>query len=193
MQIKTRNRVMRNMIGESRWQSGNNKGFFDRNAACPTMATKTVVLGIGNTLLGDEGAGVHALRALRARATDLADVEYLDGGTLSFTLAAPIGEAEHLIVIDAAQLNAAPGTIRMFEDDEMDRFLGSRRKASVHEVGLIDLMAMARLAGSFPQRRALIGIQPEYLDWAEAPTSAVAAAIPQACDLALETLQRWRA
>jgi len=157
------------------------------------MTTRTVVLGIGNTLLGDEGAGVHALRALQARAAHLPDVEYLDGGTLSFTLAAPIGEAEQLIVIDAAQFDAVPGTIRMFEGDDMDRFLGSRRKASVHEVGLIDLMVMARLAGRFPQRRVLIGIQPEYLDWAEAPTPAVAAAIPQVCDLALETLQRWRA
>jgi hydrogenase maturation protease len=157
------------------------------------MTTKTVVLGIGNTLLGDEGAGVHALRALETRAGDLADVEYLDGGTLSFTLAAAIEEADQLIVLDAAQLNAVPGTVQLFEDDAMDRFLGNRRKASVHEVGLIDLMVMARLAGRFPERRALIGIQPEYLDWAEAPTAAVAAAIPQVCDLALDVLERWRA
>lgn len=155
------------------------------------MRKKTVVLGIGNTLLGDEGAGVHALRALEARTVDLPDVEYLDGGTLSFTLAAAIEEADQLIVFDAAQLNAAPGTVQLFEDDAMDRFLGSRRKASVHEVGLIDLMVMARLAGRFPERRALIGIQPQYLDWADAPTPAVAAAIPQACDLALEVFDRW--
>ena len=157
------------------------------------MTTRTVVLGIGNTLLGDEGAGIHALRALAARAVDLPGVEYLDGGTLSFTLAAAIEEADQLIVLDAAQLNAGPGTVQLFADDAMARFLGSRRKASVHEVGLIDLMVMARLAGRFPERRALIGIQPEYLDWAEAPTPAVAAAIPQVCDLALEVLDRWRA
>lgn len=157
------------------------------------MATRTVVLGIGNTLLGDEGAGVHALHALATRAADLPDIEYLDGGTLGFALAAAIEQTDQLLVLDAAQLNAAPGTVQLFEDDDMDRFLGSRRKASVHEVGLIDLMAMARLAGRFPERRALIGIQPQYLDWAEAPTPAVAAAIPRACDLALEILGRWRA
>jgi hydrogenase maturation protease len=159
------------------------------------MTAKTVVLGIGNTLLGDEGAGVHALHALKARADTLniTDVDYLDGGTLSFTLAAPIGEADRLIVIDAAQLKDTPGSVRLFEGDAMDDFLGNQRKASVHEVGLIDLMVMARLAGTFPARRALIGIQPEYLDWADAPTPAVAAAIPRACDLALELMQRWRA
>lgn len=158
------------------------------------MSAKTVVLGIGNTLLGDEGAGVHALHALKVRADTLGigDVDYLDGGTLSFTLAAPIGEAQRLIVIDAAQLKDKPGTVRLFEGHAMDDFLGNQRKASVHEVGLIDLMVMARLAGTFPARRALIGIQPEYLDWADAPTPAVAAAIPRACDLAIELMQRWR-
>jgi len=157
------------------------------------MTTRTVVLGIGNTLLGDEGVGVHALRALEARAADLGDVEYVDGGTLSFTLATAIENADRFIVLDATQLNAAPGTVKLFEDDAMDRFLGNQRKASVHEVGLIDLMVMARLAGRFPERRALIGIQPQYLDWADAPTAAVAAAIPRVCDLALEVLDRWRA
>lgn len=157
------------------------------------MTRRTIVLGIGNTLLGDEGIGVHALRALEARAADLGDVEYVDGGTLSFTLATAIEDADRFIVLDATQLNAAPGTVKLFEDDAMDRFLGNQRKASVHEVGLIDLMVMARLAGRFPERRALIGIQPQYLDWADAPTPAVAAAIPRACDLALEVLDRWRA
>lgn len=157
------------------------------------MTRKTIVLGIGNTLLGDEGIGVHALRALEARAAGRGDVEYVDGGTLSFTLATAIEDADRFIVLDATQLNAAPGTVKLFEDDAMDRFLGNQRKASVHEVGLIDLMVMARLAGRFPERRALIGIQPQYLDWADAPTPAVAAAIPRACDLALEVLDRWRA
>ena len=158
------------------------------------MTARTVVLGIGNTLLGDEGVGVHALHALKTRADRLAiaDIDHLDGGTLSFTLAVPIGEADRFIVIDAAQLKDKPGSVRLFEGDAMDDFLGQQRKASVHEVGLIDLMVMARLAGNFPARRALIGIQPEYLDWADAPTPAAAAAIPRACDLALELMQRWR-
>ena len=73
------------------------------------MKNKTLVLGLGNTLLGDEGAGVYAIRALQDRHAGLADVEFLDGGTLSFTLAGPIEEAGNLIVIDAAQLQDRPG------------------------------------------------------------------------------------
>ena len=60
----------------------------------------------------------------------------------------------------------------------MDRFLGSHRKSSVHEVSLMDLMAIARLAEALPARRALIGIQPEYLDWSDAPTERWRAPFP---------------
>jgi hydrogenase maturation protease len=154
---------------------------------------RTLVLGIGNTLLGDEGAGVHAVRALAARFADRADIEFLDGGTLSFTLAAAIEDTDRLIVIDAAQLDAAPGSVSVFENEDMDRYLGSHRKGSVHEVGLIDLLVVARLSDALPARRALIGIQPQYVDWAEAPTPVVARGIERACALATELLARWAA
>lgn len=153
----------------------------------------TLILGIGNTLLSDEGAGVHAIRLLGERYPDSHHVTFLDGGTLSFTLAGPIEEADHLIVIDAAQLGAAPGTVRVFVEEEMDHFIGSQKKRSVHEVGLVDLLSIARLAEHLPARRALIGIQPDVVDWGETPTAAVRAAIPGACDHAMALVERWHA
>jgi hydrogenase maturation protease len=156
------------------------------------MKNKTLVLGLGNTLLGDEGAGVYAVRALQQRHPELEDVEFLDGGTLSFTLAGPIEDAGSLIVLDATQLKQPPGAVRVFEGEDMDRFLGSNRKSSVHEVSLMDLMSIAYLAESLPARRALIGIQPEFLDWSDAPTDAVARAIPLACDMAMDLIGKWR-
>lgn len=128
------------------------------------MPDKTLVLGLGNTLLSDEGVGVYAVHALQPLLAGRTEIECLDGGTLSFTLAAPIGEAARLIVIDATELQSPPGTVRVFEDADMDRFLGSNRKRSVHEVGLLDLLAVACLGGQLPARRALIGIQPAVLD-----------------------------
>ena len=49
---------------------------------------KTLVLGIGNTLLSDEGAGIHALNLLQSYHPDASNLVYIDGGTLNFTLAA---------------------------------------------------------------------------------------------------------
>ena len=152
-----------------------------------------MILGIGNNLLRDEGAGIHALYRLRDELADRDDLTFIDGGTLSFTLASHIEDADRLIVIDAAQLNAAPGHSQVFEGDDMDAFLGSQRKRSVHEVSLLDLMMIARLADHLPAQRALIGIQPAEIDWGEQPSPAVAAALPQVCVQAKQIIEAWQA
>jgi hydrogenase maturation protease len=157
-----------------------------------TDSRNILILGIGNTLLRDEGAGIHALNRLREELGERDDITFLDGGTLSFTLAGHIEDASRLIVIDAAQLDAAPGHSQVFEGCAMDEFLGSNRKRSVHEVSLLDLMAIAHLADHLPERRALIGIQPAEIDWGEQPSAAVAAAMPQVCAQAMKLIEEWR-
>lgn len=153
----------------------------------------TLVLGIGNTLLTDEGIGVHATRYIYDRQADLPDTLFLDGGTLSFTLAGPIEDAENLIVIDAAQLNEDPGTVRTFVGDAMDDYLGGQTRRSVHEVGLMDLMSMVRIAGHLPKNRALIGVQPKHIDWGENPSAELQAAIPYVYEQAMQLIQEWQA
>jgi len=152
----------------------------------------TLVLGIGNTLLSDEGVGVHATRYLLDHYPDLPDTSCLDGGTLSFTLAGPIENSRNLIVIDAAQLNDKPGTVRTFVGTAMDEYLNGQTKRSVHEVGLIDLMSIIRLTGHLPCNRALIAIQPGNIDWGEAPTEELQAVIPAVCEKARELIEEWR-
>lgn len=149
-----------------------------------------LILGIGNTLLQDEGTGIHVLEALRQQYPEPEGVSYVDGGTLSFTLAGMVEENDSLIVIDAAQLKQAPGTIACFIGEEMDNFLG-KGKRSVHEVGLLDLLDMARLTDHLPPRRALVAIQPETIDWGEQPSVAVNQAIPAAVEQIIKLMERW--
>ena len=161
------------------------------------MTSETLILGIGNTLLTDEGAGIHVLELLRQRHADaLADVpggvELLDGGTLSFSLLAWVGECRNLIVLDAAQLNADPGTVEVFDGAEMDRFIGSVKR-SPHEVSLLDLLDIARLTDSLPTHRALVGIQPAVVDWGEAPGPQVSEALPHAAAAVLAQFDAWAA
>jgi hydrogenase maturation protease len=154
---------------------------------------KTLVLGLGNNLLGDDGAGIHALKKLEGIwPADDPSVEFVDGGTLSFTLAGLIQEADQLIVIDAAQLNATPGHVQVFENQDMDRFINGGRCTSVHEVSLSELMDIALLTGALPGRRALVGIQPQHLDWADQPTARVQAGIADACERTKQLLEAWR-
>jgi hydrogenase maturation protease len=155
------------------------------------MVIDTLVLGIGNTLLTDEGAGIHVLELLRREHADaLRDVELLDGGTLSFSLLAWVGDCRRLIVLDAAQLGAPAGAVEVFEGADMDRFIGSVKR-SPHEVSLLDLLDIARLTDSLPPNRALVGIQPAVVDWGERPGQAVSAALPQAAAAVLAQLNAW--
>ena len=153
---------------------------------------RTLILGIGNTLLTDEGVGVHVIQYLARHHPGEPGVTFLDGGTLSFTLAGDIADHDCLIVVDAARLGESAGTVRCFEDEQMDRYLG-RAQLSVHEVGLSDLMDMARLSDSLPRRRALVGIEPASLDWGDRPTTAVESAVAEAAGLALDMARRWAA
>jgi hydrogenase maturation protease len=156
------------------------------------MKTKTLVLGIGNTLLTDEGVGIHVLRALEPELAHWPEMTLLDGGTLSFTLAGPIEDADALIVVDAANIKSRPGGWTLLKGEEMDAFLMSNRKASVHEVGLTDLRAIAILAGHWPEKRAMLAIQPQTIDWGEQPTPAVAAAIPSVCAAIVDQIREWQ-
>lgn len=151
-----------------------------------------LVLGLGNILLTDEGVGVYIVNRLAEEQAGTPGIEFMDGGTLSFMLANAIVTTDALIVVDTAALDAAPGTVQVFEGDAMDHFVSTGGKSSVHEVSLSDLLAVAALEGLLPVRRALVGIQPQDFDWGERPTEAVENAIPRACERVMEIAHRWQ-
>ncbi|MFZ5555745.1 MAG: HyaD/HybD family hydrogenase maturation endopeptidase [Pseudomonadota bacterium] len=164
-----------------------------RAPASARAGGRTVVLGIGNTLLADEGVGVHVVEALRRAEAPAEGVEYVDGGTLSFGLAADLHGAGRLIVVDAAELDAVPGTLRVLTGGAMDRFLTERSRRSVHEVGLADLLQVLALDDGLPPERALVAIQPRRVDWGDTPTPEVAAAMPEACRAVRALIEGWTA
>jgi len=153
--------------------------------------SETLILGIGNTLLTDEGAGIHALNHLQSLYPDSPNLNFIDGGTLSFTLAVWIEDCTNLIVFDAAELNQPAGTVKAFIGTEFDDFLGAAKR-SAHEVGLLDLMDIARLTGHFPENRALIGIQPDVMTWGMKPTAAVQNALDEAINEAVKLINQWQ-
>lgn len=139
----------------------------------------TLVIGIGNNLLGDDGAGIHVIDRLGSKNLP-AHVELVDGGTLSFTLLEKVEAAERLIIVDAAQLNAEPGAVQVFADAEMDAYLANGIRPSVHEVNLLDVLTAARLRGRLPPHCALVGIQPRDVAWSSVPSAPVDKAVDEA-------------
>jgi len=152
---------------------------------------ETLILGVGNTLLTDEGAGIHALNLLQSAYPNIPNLTFLDGGTLSFTLAVWIEDCTNPIVFDATELHQPAGTVKTFVNNAMDEFLGSAKR-SAHEVGLLDLMDIARLTDHLPENRGLIGIQPDKMGWGMQPTPSVQNALDQAVDEAVKLIKEWQ-
>jgi hydrogenase maturation protease len=155
-----------------------------------TPAANILVLGVGNTLMRDDGVGVRLMQLLASTQPPLPGVEYLDAGTLSFLLLPLIETCTALLVLDAARLEAEPGAMRCLEGLAMDEFLRTGR-CSVHEVGMRDLLDIARLTGHLPERRAFIGIQPHQVGWGDELSPAVSLALPAAVRTARELIAGW--
>jgi hydrogenase maturation protease len=104
---------------------------------------KTLVLGLGNVLMGDEGIGVYVVRALETH-TLPAGVECLDGGTGGFTLLEPLENADRIILIDAASegnpIGAITRTTPRFSRDYPPTL-------TAHDVGMKDLLDMFYIQG----------------------------------------------
>jgi hydrogenase maturation protease len=148
------------------------------------------VVGIGNSLLTDDGAGIHTLERF-ARDNDDEGVCCLDGGTVGLALLDRLSNLNGLVALDAMKLGKEPGAVTVLLGEDMDSHLRNQH-GSVHEVGLSDLMDALRLSGQLPENRALIGIEPEDMNWGTEPTATVAAAIPEAAALTHNLVREWR-
>jgi hydrogenase maturation protease len=151
-----------------------------------------LVLGVGNVLMRDEGIGVHVVRAVTRDGAPIGDdVVVVDGGTLGLDLLPLIDDARALVLIDAVELHAEPGTVRVLRGDAVLGVLGGH--LSAHQVGLGDLVAVGRLTGALPEQVVLVGIQPAAIEVGVELTSACAAAVPRAVEAVCEELAVLRA
>lgn len=150
---------------------------------------KILVLGLGNILLQDEGVGVRVIERLQADYVFSDDVFVLDGGTLGLDLLAYIEDYSRIIIVDAVKAGKETGTLIRLVNDEIPAFLGP--KVSPHQVGLQDLLALAKLRGHFPDEVILWGIQADIFQPGLELNSAVAAQVETLCARVLEDLARW--
>jgi hydrogenase maturation protease len=150
---------------------------------------KTLVLGLGNILLSDEGVGVRVVERLQERYTFPSDVQMLDGGTLGLDLMPYVESADRLLVVDALEMSAAPGTVARLEGEEVPASLGL--KISPHQMGLADLLAAARLCDCYPEELVLWGVQPGVMDVGLELSPSVAAQVETVADNVLAELSGW--
>jgi hydrogenase maturation protease len=153
---------------------------------------EVLVLGLGNILLGDDGVGVHLVRRLASHPDAPAGLQPVDGGTLGFRLMELFARSNAMLLVDAAQLNAPPGTIRLLDHKALERHVRRDGRLSAHEAGLAAMLTLAKLEGCVPARLALLGIQPKTIDWSDTLSHPVAQALNVACRAAIGTVREWQ-
>jgi len=136
------------------------------------VKNKVLVLGVGNSILSDEGLGTHLVKKLQEE--EFPDnVELMDGGTRGLDLLAYMDDVAKLIIIDCVKGGAEPGSIFRFEPDKVNVTL-KEYKISFHELGIYDFLHQARLLKSLPPT-IIFGMEPKEIDWGEELSTTVAA------------------
>jgi len=147
-----------------------------------------LVLGLGNVLCTDDGAGVAAVHRLRERYDAPEGVLVLDGGTLGLSLLPYLRASRRAILVDAIGADAPPGTLVRLTGDDVGPAAATR--LSVHQVGVADLLDGARLLGGYPEEICLVGVVPADTGLSVDCTPAVEARLDDLVRLTIEEAQR---
>jgi hydrogenase maturation protease len=147
---------------------------------------RAVVLGIGNTILSDEAAGVRTVEALEQAFRMPDNVLVIDGGTSGMEMIEDLSNLDFLLVVDVVTTGAAPGTLVKIAGAEIPVFF--RDKLSPHQIGLPDVLASLELLDAIPKEIVVLGVEPISLELGLDMTPTVAATIPELVDRAVAEL-----
>ncbi|MFZ0390685.1 MAG: hydrogenase maturation protease [Calditrichia bacterium] len=106
----------------------------------------TLVLGIGNLLMGDEGIGVHIVREMEKENNVSADI--LDGGTGGFHLLGYFQQYRRVILVDATIDGKPAGTVSVIYPRYSSDYPPT---LTAHDIGLKDLLDALYLLNSQPE------------------------------------------
>lgn len=152
--------------------------------------TAIFVLGIGNTVMTDDGAGVKVVQKLATEYRLPPHVDVMDGGTLGLDILPRLEGIQRLIIVDAVETGEAPGTCIRLTGDDIPTALET--KVSPHQMGLKDLLSVSLLTQGFlPAEMVLIGVQPACIEMGTDLTPEVECRIDYMLSLVIEELQKW--
>lgn len=143
---------------------------------------KTLIVGIGNLLLQDEGIGVHIIQALRDK-TLPAHVDLLDMGTATMNLAFYLEGVQKVIIVDALKAGQKPGTIYQCRPEDL--IADKEGPVSLHDLGVVESLSMSKKLGYSPEV-VIIGVEPKTIDWGMELTEEVKKEMPNIIDAVLK-------
>jgi hydrogenase maturation protease len=148
-----------------------------------------LLIGVGNILLQDEGLGVRAVQHLTRRFRLPPEIEAIDGGVKGLDLLPYLEGKSAVLVLDAVQTDAPPGTLVRLEGDAIRAALSL--KMSMHQIGIQELLAVAQFQGTLPPRVVVWGMEPGALEPGLSLSSAVADKLDALVNAAVAELREW--
>jgi hydrogenase maturation protease len=150
---------------------------------------KVLILGLGNTLRGDDGVGPAVIAALSLM--DLPPhVELLDGGTPGLETVLLLEGPDRVIIVDAADMGLEPGQWRRFTPDTAEiKSSEEKLQGTLHAAGLAEALALAAALEKLPSTLIIYGIQPQSLGWSQELSDPLQVALPALCEEIRESLQ----
>ena len=119
----------------------------------------TVIIGIGNILLQDDGVGVHVIKQLENENLP-PTIELVDGGTSTLDMLGYFLDYKKVIVIDCLRAGLKPGTIYKIKPDDIKNY--QKENLSIHDVQILDVARMANMMNKCPEV-VIFGIEPEKI------------------------------
>ncbi len=153
------------------------------------MKCKTIVLGLGNPLMADEGVGPAVIERLGLIAEQYPDVEFVDAGAGGMTLLHLLDGRSKAILIDCAKMDTAAGTIRRFAPEQVES-VKKLTHQSLHEADIMRIIEIARQLDQCPQEIVIFGIEPERIDVDRQLSPTIAAALDGYVELIRSELAR---
>jgi hydrogenase maturation protease len=124
---------------------------------------KTVVLGLGNPLMRDEGIGTVLIEKFSANTDKFPGIDFIDGGTGGMSILYLIEDRQKVIIIDCAYMNTAPGTIKKFTPEQVES-VKKLAHQSLHEIDISKVIELAGQLGNRPPQIIFFGIEPEKVE-----------------------------
>lgn len=151
---------------------------------------KIIVLGIGNILISDEGFGVRVVEKLQECYKFPDNVQLLDGGTMGYELLYRLIGIQKLILIDAVNGDAAPGTLFRFSGPEVNAYYS--QKVSMHQLGIQEVLAMLEITDNTVPDLLVLGVQPASLEFGLDLSPIIEAAAETVAAQVIRQLKDWQ-
>jgi len=145
------------------------------------------VLGVGNTLLGDDGFGPCCVQRFMELYQIPDNVHVLDGGTSALFLAPFLDDLDVLYVVDTVSGDGDPGTIHCFSEEQLAAG-DLQRRMSPHQVGLMEILELCRLRDTAPDVVEMLTVIPKDMSVKMGLSSKVEPAVVKVIALLVERL-----